>query len=129
MLPMTLALGGLVAALVFVLPLEATDRTTWLVGSLVSALIGALAMVIKTQLSGDGLTGTAAMKALITAQGLTFMLRLIALGVGALAVKQAGLSPMTFVVAFFLVSLSQQVLETRSLLSARHPVKSSEVTS
>ena len=47
------------------------------------------------------------------------------------AMKQNELSLFAFVVPFFVVSLSQQVLETRSLLSrgpAKPPVKSSEVT-
>ena len=70
-LPLTLALGGLVALLVFVLPLEAGERTSAWIGTLVASVLGAVAMVIKTQLSGMGLTGTAAMKALITAQGLS----------------------------------------------------------
>ena len=128
-LPLTLALGGLVALLVFVLPLDAGDRTSAWIGTLVASLLGAVALVIKTQFSGMGLTGTAAMKALVTAQGLAFMLRLIAVGVGAVSLKQnEALSPMAFVIAFFVVSLSQQALETRSLLTGATR-KSSEVIS
>jgi hypothetical protein len=128
-LPLTLALGGLVALLVFVLPLDAGDRTSAWIGTLVASLLGAVALVIKTQFSGMGLTGTAAMKALVTAQGLAFMLRLIAVGVGAVSLKQhEALSPMAFVIAFFVVSLSQQALETRSLLAGTTR-KSSEVIS
>jgi len=128
-LPLTLALGGLVALLVFVLPLDAGDRTSAWIGTLVASLLGAVALVIKTQFSGMGLTGTAAMKALVTAQGLAFMLRLIAVGVGAVSLKQnEALSPMAFVIAFFVVSLSQQALETRSLLTGTTR-KSSEVIS
>ena len=128
-LPLTLALGGLVALLVFVLPLDAGDRTSAWIGALVASLLGAVALVIKTQFSGMGLTGTAAMKALVTAQGLAFMLRLIAVGVGAVSLKQnEALSPMAFVIAFFVVSLSQQALETRSLLTGATR-KSSEVIS
>jgi hypothetical protein len=126
---LTLALGGLVALLVFVLPLDAGDRTSAWIGTLVASLLGAVALVIKTQFSGMGLTGTAAMKALVTAQGLAFMLRLIAVGVGAVSLKQnESLSPMAFVIAFFVVSLSQQALETRSLLTGTTR-KSSEVIS
>ena len=128
-LPLTLALGGLVALLVFVLPLDAGDRTSAWIGTGVASLLGAVALVIKTQFSGMGLTGTAAMKALVTAQGLAFMLRLIAVGVGAVWLKQnESLSPMAFVIAFFVVSLSQQALETRSLLTGATR-KSSEVIS
>lgn len=127
-IPLTIALGGVVAALVLVLPLDAAGQTSWLVGCLVSSLLGALALVIKTQLAPTGLTGAAALKGLLAGQGLAFMLRLLAVGVGAVAIKQAELSPFAFVISFFVVSLSQQVLETRSLLAATNPVKSSEVT-
>lgn len=128
MLPLTIALGGVVAALVFVLPLDAAGQTSWLIGSLVSSLLGALALVVKTQLAPQGVSGAAALKGLLAGQGLAFMLRLMAVGVGAVALKQAELSPFAFVISFFVVSLAQQVLETRSLLAATNPVKSSEVT-
>ncbi len=127
-LPLTIALGGLVAALVFVLPFDGDGRISWLLGALVSSLLGALVLVVKVQLSPPGLSGAAALKALLAAQGLGFMLRLLAVGVGAVAIKQGELSPFAFVISFFVVSLAQQVLETRSLLAAHHPVKSSEVT-
>ncbi len=129
MIPLTILLGGLVAALVGVLPLDEAGKTSWLLGALVSSLLGVLTLVLKTQLSVPGLTGAAALKALLAAQGLAFMLRLIAVGVGAVAVNQAALSPVAFVIAFFVVSLAQQVLETKSLLTALNPVKSSEVIS
>lgn len=128
MLPLTLALGGVVAALAFVLPLEAGTQTSALIGALVASVLGAVAMVLKTQL-GRGLTGNSALKALMTAQGLAFMLRLLAVGLGAIMIKQdEALSSMAFVIAFFVVTLGQQLLETRSLLSGVK-VKSSEVIS
>lgn len=123
MLPLTLALGGVVAALAFVLPIEAGSRTSALIGALVASALGAIALVLKTQL-GKGLTGTAALKVTMTTLGLSFMLRLMAVGLGAVVLKQnPELSPFAFVIAFFVVSLSQQVLETRSLLSSATPVK------
>lgn len=128
-LPLTLALGGIAAAVVLVLKLEPVDQTSWLIGCLVGSLFGVITLFLKTQFTTLGLTGNAALKALMAAQGLTFMLRIIAVGVGAFATKQNGLSPVLFVVSFFVVSLAQQVLETKSLLAARNPVKSSEATS
>lgn len=128
-LPLTLALGGIAAAVVLVLKLEPVDQSSWLIGCLVGSLFGAITLFLKTQFTNLGLTGHAALKALMAAQGLTFMLRIIAVGVGAFAMKQNGLSPVLFVVSFFVVSLAQQVLETKSLLAARNPVKSSEATS
>ncbi len=121
MLPLTLALGALVAALVFVLPLG-DGQTSWLVGALVSAVVGALTLSVKSLLSTPGLSGAAALKALLTAQGLAFMLRLVAVAIGAFALVQNGQSAMPFVISFFVVSLAQQVLETRSLL-ATQPTK------
>lgn len=120
-LPLTLGLGALVAALVYVFPLG-EGQTPWLVGALVSALVGALTLAVKSLLSAPDLKGAAALRALLTAQGLAFMLRLIAVGLGAFALQQNGLAPMPFVISFFVVSLAQQVLETRSLL-ATHPTK------
>lgn len=128
MLPLTLALGGVVAALAVVLPLDAGTQTSALIGALVASVLGAVAMVLKTQL-GRGLSGNSALKALMTAQGLAFMLRLLAVGLGAIMIKQdEALSSMAFVIAFFVVTLGQQLLETRSLLSGVK-VKSSEVIS
>jgi len=121
---LTLVLGGVVAALTSVLPFDEAGRSAWWLGALIASVLGLFTFVIKTQLSGNGLKGTAAMKALVTAQVLSFMLRLIAVGVGALALKLNEGAPMTFVIAFFIVSLAHQALETRSLL-----VKSSEVIS
>ena len=123
MLPLTLALGGVVAALAFVLPMDSGSRTSALIGALVASALGAVSLVLKTQL-GKGLTGTAALKVTMTTLGLSFMLRLMAVGLGAVVMKQnPELSPFAFVIAFFVVSLSQQVLETRSLLSSATPVK------
>ena len=123
MLPLTLALGGVVAALAFVLPMDSGSRTSALIGALVASALGAVSLVLKTQL-GKGLTGTAALKVTMTTLGLSFMLRLMAVGLGAVVIKQnPELSPFAFVIAFFVVSLSQQVLETRSLLSSATPVK------
>lgn len=121
MLPLTIGIGALVAAMVFVFPMG-EGQTPWLIGSLLSAVIGALTLTVKSLLSTPDLKGTAALRALLTAQGLAFMLRLMAVGVGAFAMNANGLSPMQFVISFFVVSLAQQVLETRSLLTT-HPTK------
>ena len=128
MLLLTLALGGLVAAVALVLPMDDSTRTSALIGTGVASLVGAVAMVVKTQL-GKGLTGTNALKAVMTGQGLAFMFRLLAVALGAVVIKQdAALSAMSFVIGFFVVSLCQQALETHSLLSATK-VKSSGVIS
>lgn len=129
-LPLTLALGGLVAGVALLLPLEAESRTSSLIGALLASLVGGLVMVIKSQLAGVGLAGMEAIKALMMALGLSFLFRLTAVGVGVIIIKQVDtLSPFVFVIGFLVVSLGQQLLETRTLLAAaRNPVKSSEVT-
>lgn len=129
-LPLSLAIGGVVALLLFALPLSPEDARAWLLGAMVSSVIGVVSLVLKTKLSA-GLTGTAAIKALLTAQVSSFLLRLLGVGAGAFAMKQQELSPLLYVVSYFLVSLPQQVLETKSLLAkspAPAPAKSSEVT-
>ena len=128
MLPLSLAIAGVVGAIVMVLPLEAVDRTSALIAVLAAACLGSVALVLKTQLGALNLQGTAALKALMVAQGLSFFLRLIVVGVGAFALK-AELSPMAYVIAFFAVSLPQQALETKALLRGTIQMKSSEVTS
>lgn len=129
-LAVTLALGGLVAALVDVFPLEAGLRQSALLGAAVSTVLGAVALLIKTQLAAVVTRGTAAVKALVTGQTLAFLLRLLAVGVGAFALKQdTAQSPIAFVVAFFAVYLAQQFVEVRSLLAVHGgPAKSSEVS-
>lgn len=114
---LALALGGVAAGVVSLLPMDAGSRESGLIGAVVAAVLGAVTLVLKTQL-GRGLTGNGALKAMMTAQGLAFLLRLVAVGVGAVVLKQNDtMSPMAFVIAFFTVSLAQQVLETKSLLA------------
>ncbi|MDP1830271.1 MAG: hypothetical protein Q8L48_43805 [Archangium sp.] len=125
-LALTLALGGVVAGVVSLLPMDEGSRDSGLIGAVVAAVLGAVTLVLKTQL-GRGLTGNGALKAMMTAQGLAFLLRLVAVGVGAVILKQndtmsllsprGASSPFAFVIAFFAVSLAQQVLETKSLLA------------
>lgn len=123
-IPLTLAIGGLVAALSVVLPFEAMSKTSWLIGALAAAVTGAIVLTLKVAIAAPtSMTGTAAMKAVLTAQMLSIMVRLIAVGLGAFVLKNAELSPVMFVFAFALVSLGQQFLEAKSLL-ARSPVKS-----
>jgi hypothetical protein len=122
-LPLTVALGGVVAVLAMLLPLEPLVRTSALIGAIASALVGAVAMVVKFRFSGEGLKGPNAVGVLMLSQGLAFMLRLLVLGVGAIVLKlTATLDPSGFVIAFFVVALAQQALEARTLLSSA-PVK------
>ena len=125
---MTVALGGVVAVLVMLLPLEALQRTSAMGGAIAAALVGAVAMVVKFRFSGEGLKGPGAVGVLMLAQGLAFMLRLLVLGVGAILLKVTQtLDPSAFIIAFFVVSLAQQALEARTLLVAA-PVKSEVIS-
>lgn len=125
-LPLTLALGGLVALLVLVLPFDAAGRSSWLAGALAASLLGALTLSLKVLWSG---VAVASLQSLLLAQMAGFFLRLVAVVAGAIFIKQAELSPPAFVISFLIVSLAQQVLETRSLLTERKLPKSPEVTS
>ena len=129
MLASTVALSGLVGVCAMVLPLDEGTRTSALIGALAASVLGTLVIVLKTQL-GKGLTGAAALKVMMTALGLTFMLRLLTVAMGAIALKQNdSLSPIAFVIAFFISSLLQQLLETRSLLGNLPVKQSSQVIS
>ena len=124
----TLAIAAAGAAVVMLLPLAGVAHDSALLGALGASLLGVVAMVLKTQL-GKGLTGNAALRALVTAQGLAFMLRLLAVGASAIVIKDSeALSPAPFVITFFVVSLAQQALETRSLLAGA-TVKPTQVIS
>lgn len=129
MLASTVALSGLVGVCAMVLPLDEGMKTSALIGALASSVMGTLVIVLKTQL-GKGLTGAAALKVMMTSLGLTFMLRLLTVAMGAIVLKQnESLSPIAFVIAFFISSLLQQLLETRSLLSSLPVKQSSQVIS
>ena len=126
---LTVALGLAVAGGVLVLGLEASTRLGALVGALVSTVIGALAVVIKTAAPIAG--GTKGVQALLSRQVLSLFLRLgaVALGAAALHLNDAGPSaPLAFVVTFFIAYLGQQVVEVRSLLAVRQSTAKSEVT-
>lgn len=117
---LSVAAGALSALVVSFLPLDAGTRTSAFLGVGVGTAIGLLALVIKTQLATLAPTGTASVKAVLTGQVLTFFLRLVAIGTGAIALhNDEALSPVAFVLAFFSVYLGQQFVEVRSLLAAR----------
>ncbi|MBL8912528.1 MAG: hypothetical protein JNM17_17680 [Archangium sp.] len=124
-LPLTIAIGGAVAALSLVLPFEAASKTSWLIGALIAAFTGAIVLALKLMLAGPAsIKGTAAMKAVLTAQMLSLFVRIIAVGVGAFALKNAELSPIMFVFSFALVSMGQQFVEAKSLLARKTEVTS-----
>lgn len=125
---LSLALGGVGAAVATYAPMDAPWRGAALVGCLVAAAIGAVAMLMKGQFVSRASGGTAAVRLLLTAQVFAMLLRLAAVGLGAVLFQLDGrFSPVAFVVAFLAVSLIQQVFEMRSLLAARQPLKSESV--
>ncbi len=113
-LTVTLAAGALGAGLVAVLPLNEAARAPALWGVLTAAAVGVVALLLKARLDGK-----AAVKALVRVQGVVFGLRMLAVGAGAVALKQLGRDPVPFVVAFFCVYLVQQVVEVRYILAAQ----------
>lgn len=108
--------GALVALAVALVGLEPAARTSALVGVGVSTLLGVLALTIKAQFVHLVSPGAPGIKAVLSGQVLSLLLRLFAVGVGAAAMKaEPEASPMAFVVAFLAVYLAQQIVETRSL--------------
>jgi hypothetical protein len=112
--------GALVALGVAVFPLEAGLRSSAFLGVGVGAVIGVLSLIIKTQLVALLPGSRGGLQAVLTGQVLTFLLRLLAVGAGALALHgDEQSSPVAFVLTFFLVYLAQQFVEVRSLLAMR----------
>jgi hypothetical protein len=112
--------GALAAVAVALFPLEPGPRSSAMLGVAVGTIVGLLAIVIKTQLVALAPAGSTGVQAVLAGQVLTFFLRLLAVGVGALALHQNPLaSPVAYVLTFFTVYLAQQFVEVRSLLAAR----------
>ena len=121
---LTVLLGALVARGVTAVHLEPATRGSALLGVGVSTVLGIAALIIKTQFMRLIAPGSPGIKALMGGQVLSFLLRLLAVGVGAVALKaDPDSSPAGFVLAFFAVYMTQQFVETRSLL-ASYPTKS-----
>lgn len=122
----TVAVGAVVAAGALVLGLDPAVRTAALVGSGISTLLGALALLIKTASPLEG--GTGGLRALLSRHVLALFLRLGAVLLGAVALRENGSAAIAFVMTFFIAYLGQQVVEVRSLLAVRQRAAKSEVT-
>jgi hypothetical protein len=122
----TCAVGLVVAGGALVLGLEPAVFTAALLGSGVSTLLGALALVIKVASPLAG--GTGGLRALLSRQVLALFLRLGAVLLGAVALRENGAASVAFVMTFFIAYLGQQVVEVRSLLAVRQGAAKSEVT-
>jgi hypothetical protein len=114
---LSLTVGAFVAGVALLAQLSDVQGS-WLLGSIVASVIGVVTMALKSTLANAKLEGAASLKALLAAQGAAFGIRLLAVGVGAFAVKGYDGSPPAFVISFLIVSLAQQVIEARSLLAA-----------
>ena len=114
---LSLSVGALVASAALLAQLSDVQGS-WLLGALVASVTGIVTVALKSTISNAKLEGAAALKALLAAQGAAFGIRLVAVGVGAFAVKGYAGSPPAFVISFLVVSLAQQVIEARSLLAA-----------
>ncbi len=112
---LSLAIAVLAGLVAFALSPE--GRGAWLAGAATAAVVGVLTLVLKSALTRGSTSGSAVVKTVLAAQLLSFMLRLIGAGLGAFITQQQGGRPELFVIAFIAVSLAQQALETRNLLS------------
>ena len=115
---LTVLLGGLVAVLVSVAGLDPVTKDSALLGAGVSTVLGVVALTIKAQFLRLS-AGSVEVKGLLSGQVLSFLLRLLAVGAGALALKSdPDSSPFGFVLAFLAVYVTQQFVETRSLMAS-----------
>lgn len=121
---LTVAVGAVVAGGALVLGLAPAVREAALLGSGVSTLLGGLALLIKTAAPLQG--GTSGLRALLSRHVLALFLRLGAVLLGAVALREDGAAAIAFVMTFFIAYLGQQVVEVRSLLAVR--AAKSEVT-
>jgi hypothetical protein len=111
--------GALAALGVALMPLEPAVRASAYFGAGLGTALGLVALSFKTWLVRNAPPGKGGIKALMTGQVVTFLMRVLAIGAGAIAVHaDPAASPVAFVVTFFLVYLAQQFVEVRSLLAA-----------
>lgn len=111
-----LAAGLFGGGVVLALTLSSPTQLSALTGVAVALVFGLLALVTKSFATTDGHDGV---KDALKVQGLAMGFRLVALLLGGLVVKQRGLDPMAFVLAFAAVAMVQQVIEVRFLLAAK----------
>jgi len=116
---LTSATALVAAALCLGLPLEPAVRTAALYGVGLSLIFGILALLMKSQVARLRTpTGGAQLKATMLAQGVSFGLRLVAVGFGVAVCHFNQLSPLGFVVGFFSTYLVQQAIEVRHMLAS-----------
>ena len=116
---LTIATALVAAAIVFALPLEPAVRSSAHYGVGLSLIFGLLALLMKSQVSRlRSPTGGAQLKATMLAQGVSFGLRLVAVGLGTAVCHFSHLSPVAFVIGFFSTYLVQQAIEVRHMLAS-----------
>lgn len=121
-LAVSLGAGALGAAVLAVAPLDGPARTGALLGVAASAAVGLAALLLKAWLTRGLLKApkeVQALRGLMQLQGLSLGLRVVAVGLGALALRLAHLDAVAFVLAFFAVYLVQQAVEVRYLIAAQ----------
>jgi hypothetical protein len=111
-----LATGLFGGGVVLALTLSSSTQLSALTGVAVALVFGLLALVTKSFATTGGHDSV---KDALKVQGIAMGLRLVALLLGGLVVKQRGLDPMAFVLAFAAVAMVQQVIEVRFLLAAK----------
>lgn len=125
-LGITLGVGALVSVCAVLLTAGGAERAAALWGAGVSTVVGVLMVSLK---SLPLARGTGALKDALARQVLALMVRLGVVGAGAVVLHRDFSAAMAFVVAFFIAYLGQQVVEVRSLLTARGRADKHEVAS
>ncbi len=121
--------GVAVVLVCLALPLDTAAELSGLIGASISGVVGLVTLTIKKRLGSLG-TGAHGLRLLLSAQVSALMIRLLAVGVGAIAIKtNSGLSLISYLTAFFSVYVAQQLIEMRSLLLGVTTATQSEVSS
>ncbi len=115
-LVLELAVGLFGGGVVLALALQGLAQLSALTGVAAALVFGLLALFAKSHATTEGGAG---LKDALKVQGLAMGLRLVALGLGGVVMKQRGLDATAFVLAFAAVTMVQQVIEVRFLLAAK----------
>lgn len=122
---LTIVAGALGAACVFAFGFDGATQTSALLGTVIGTVVAAVSLVLKANVSGDAKDGKVELRNLLATQGLTFGVRLLALLLGAFALRHRGLDPMAYVIGFFGCYAVQHAIELRFVMAKRQATSAS----
>jgi hypothetical protein len=114
---LVLVSGAMACGVALALALAEPVQTAALWGAGVATFFGLAALLYKARSTESLGVGAAAVKELLSSQVVTLGLRVTAVLLGGFAVKQRGLEPIAYVLAFFGCYVAQQFIEMRFVLA------------